>query len=641
MATTTTTELTGLSKLQAMAQADGKFVYMEGGVIKDFPLAMLVAELGKGGVSLETLGKGNSLGLLGQIQSVKDLRATKPTKDGERVSLRGWNEGSCLGGGEFIGRLNVQAKDLRKDDGGIIFTSGKDWYWERVVQDVQDLNVLHFGAKQGSTADVDCQAAVLAMFNWSQAQGGYLPVRFPAGNFFLSKFEKTTAFARLRVCGTGNAYFGYFGTTTLYSNTDADVVFNVKARWVEISNIIFDGRSTAIAPNTKGFYKNIQDGGQYLRISCVRWTQVGGNCVDILDALDTKIDQWYASKCSGDVIKGYWSDREAGGWNHMTAVELTNFNVQSCTLGKVLNLPRCTQSFIYNGWIEHSDNPGDLSNGGWIIDGLQIEDCKGSPLKLTYARLINKAMGLQSGSSVSYAVEEGDVEWLSVWERGRVDIQNHGVFIDGTLDVGIIGSRNKISNNTAKAKWFCIGKFYTPKHGDSWDINMVGCGNSLSKGAVLDDVDGVRQGGGNTLLRFQGLNSGGGGGTMTPMGSSPVQAAKCVVSGANYFTIYVQLKPYTFNTIPLVTATGLTHFEAGISVFWRPDCTEVADDVMDTLSKNDDTKDVLEQWSIGAAAGIGVTNEGDLMLKGKVVNNHLQVKVGKQVRYIQLKTEAK
>jgi hypothetical protein len=170
---------------------------------------------------------------------------------------------------------------------------------------------------------------------------------------------------------------------------------------------------------------------------------------------------------------------------------------------------------------------------------------------------------------------------------------------------------------------------------------MVGCGNSLSKGAVLDDVDGVRQGGGNTLLRFQGLNSGGGGGTMTPMGSSPVQAAKCVVSGANYFTIYVQLKPYTFNTIPLVTATGLTHFEAGISVFWRPDCTEVADDVMDTLSKNDDTKDVLEQWSIGSAAGVGVTNEGDLMLKGKVVNNHLQVKVGKQVRYIQLKTEAK
>nr|MBA2814745.1 amylovoran biosynthesis protein AmsF [Candidatus Pantoea persica] len=40
------------------------------------------------------------------------------------------------------------------------------------------------------------------------------------------------------------------------------------------------------------------------------------------------------------------------------------------------NLPRCGQSIIDNGWIEHCDYPGDISNGQWIVDALSIEDCK-------------------------------------------------------------------------------------------------------------------------------------------------------------------------------------------------------------------------------------------------------------------------
>lgn len=647
MAVADTSKLAGMDKLKAMVQNQGKFIYMESGVLSEFPLSLLVEQMGSG-LSLDALGKSDSLSMLGQVQSVAELRALKPTKEGARVSLRGWNAGSTSGGGEFIGHINVPWQNARKDDGGVIFTSAKDWYWERVVNDVQDLNIVHFGALQGTTADVDCAGAFLSMFNWSQSQGGYLPVRFPAGNFYLSKFEKTTEFARLRVCGTGNAYYGYFGTTTLYSNTDAkenDILFSVNTRWVEFSNIIFDGRSTDTAPNLKGFYKNIIAGGQYFRVSCMRWTQVGGNVIDMLDALDTKMDQWYASKCTGDVIKGYWSGRAAGVWDHMTAVELTNFNVQNCRKGKVLNLPRCTQSFIYNGWIEHCDNPGDLSNGGWIIDGLQIEDCKGSPLKLTFARIVTKILGLQSGSSVSYEIEEGDKEWLSEYERGRVNIEPQGVFIDGVLEANITSSRYRMSNNTANGKWFCIGRFFTPKKGDSWEINLVGCGNSLSVSQGMDDIDSVRQGGGNTIIRMQ-AKDGGHQATMEPRGSSPIQAARIFTSGTNYTTVYVQLKQYTYNIIPIITATGLTHFEAGVCLYWRPDFSEVKnlDDGTDyfTTLVTDATKqklaDIQEQWSIGRQAGVGASGDGELILKGKTEKGYLRVKINGKLCWVKFET---
>lgn len=647
MAVTDTSKLVGMDKLKAMVGNQGRFIYMEGDTVKDFPLSLLVEQIGSG-MSLDALGKPDSLSMFGQVQSIADLRLLKPTKDGARVSVRGWNAGSTLGGGEFIGHLNKTWSDGRKDDGGVIFTSSKDWYWERVVNDVQDLNITHFGAVQGTTADKDCAAAFLAMFNWSQTQGGYLPVRFPAGNFYLSKFEKTSEFARLRVCGTGNAYYGYFGTTTLYSNTDAkdgDILFSVNTRWVEFSNLIFDGRSTDKAPNLKGFYKNIIAGGQYFRASCIRWTQVGGNVIDILDALDTKIDQWYASKCTGDVIKGYWSGRTAGNWDHMTAVELTNFNVQSCTKGKVLNLPRCTQSFIYNGWIEHCDNPGDLSNGGWIIDGLQIEDCKGSPLKLTYARIVTRVLGLQSGSTISYEVQDGDQEWLSEYERGKVDINPQGVFIDSVLEASVVSSRYRMSNNTAVAKWFCVGKFFTPKKGDSWEVNLVGCGNNLSVSQGMDDIDSVRQGGGNTLIRLQ-AKDGSHQATLMPTGSSPLAAARVFANGGNYFTLFVQLKPYTYNIVPLITATGLTRMEAGVSLFWRADCTEVKnlDDGTDyfttlvTDASKQKLSDIQEQWSIGSKAGVGASGDGELILKGKTEKGYLRVKINGKQCWLKIET---
>ncbi|WBF04728.1 hypothetical protein [Erwinia phage vB_Ea277G] len=624
-----TAQQTPLQQLQELVDSGNKLIMLQNGSPVEFPLSLLTQVMGDA-VTLEKLSAVDSTAMFGSVQSFADLRKLKPTANNVRVNLRGWNNGSDLGGGQFIGRIGVAKASMKKDDGGVIATSGTDWYWERAIGDINTLDVTHFGAVADGVTD--SLPAVLAMFKWSQASGGFQAIQFPAGKFFLSQFEYLTEIARFRLNGTATNHFGYFNATTLTSDSNENVLFSLNARWVEISGFVFEGR-TDIDGNKKGFYKNIIAGGQYTRISMMRWSKVGGTCVDMLDTLDSKIDQWYASGCTGDVIKGYWSGRAAGVWDHMTAVELSNFNVQNCRGGKVLNLPRCTQSFIWNGWIEHSDNPGDLSNGQWIINGLNIEDCKMSPLKLTFARIINFQLGLQSGSSVSYDVQDGDVEWLSQWERGHVDIDNHGIYIDGTIDAAIVGSRNKLSNSSDKAKWFCLGRFFTPSEGDQIDINMVGTGNFLSISTTMADIDDTRQGGGNTLIRYQ-AKKGAAGLSLMPMGSSPIKAVAYTSTSAGNITLYVQLKPYTRNVIPIITATGLTHFEAGVSVYWRPDRKALTDEEMAAIA---DVKPVVEQWSIGQLAGIGATQEGYLLVKSKVENGHLAVKVGNKIQYIQLK----
>lgn len=608
-----------LKQLQKMADSNGKIFCMDGDTPVTVPLSALLAQIAvlakqNGGLSADVLGQVDSLNMLGQVQSFDDLRKLKPAVDGMRVSLRGWNAGIRSGGGEFIGRLNAKAAD----DGGTVASSGQNWYWTRVIEDPSKIDVTHFGAI--SDGKTDTLPAVTAMFKWSQANYPQISVRYPAGNFFLSQFKIDKQVNYFRVAGQ-QANFGYFSTTNLVSNTDENFVFDIVARRTELSGINFNGGNKTVA-NTKGFFNNRAVEGQYIRIHCMLWSYVGGTCVQMVDCLDTHIDQWYASQCTGDVIAATWSNTPKGNWDHVTAIELSNFNAQYCTKGKVLNLPRATQSFIKNGWIEHCDNPGDISNGQWTIGGFSLEDCK-TPLNAAYSRLIETQRNLQSGSSISYADDPNIKRWLSLWERGRVDIQNHGVYVDGTLDVMAYASRCKFNNNSAAPQWFCLGAFFSPDTGDSIDINMVGCGNNLTVGDKLDKLDDVRQGGGNTLIRVH-LTKSGANLSHTPCGSSPLLAVKYVRNGNNSVKVYIQLKPYTYNIIPLVTMNGKTHFEAGVSLYWLPDLSAIADTDMAKLT---DVADSKENWSMGQKAGVGASDDGYLLLKSKLADGNLQVRI--------------
>lgn len=629
----TTEVMTPLQKLVASAKANARVVILQDGDMSYFPLSDLTDQL-TNILSVDLLKSNDALCLIGQIQSFDELRKTKPRSEGARVSLRGWNANTCYGGGDFIGHLTKGT-----DDGGTV-AAGSGFYWERVCNDSAELNVTHWGAvPDGKT---DAVPAMLNMYNWSVAKFQGVGIRFPAGTFFVSQFKPGKELNIIRI--TGNpTNFGYHGSTILVSDTAENFMIDLVARKVEIANFIVRSTSKVDALVKKGFYNNTIPGGQFFNMNCVRFEKLGGTCVSLVDTLDTHMNQWYASECTGDVISATWSGQAKGVWDHTTAVELSNFNVQNCRLGKVFNLPRCTQSFIYNGWIEHCDNPGDITNGQWVITGFSMEDCV-NKLKASYSRLIETARNLQSGSGIDYTADPDLEEWLSEWERGRIDMQNYGVYTDGSMEYGALMSRNKLSNSGSTAKWFRVGKFFSPAEGDSIDINLVGTGNFLSVGAVLNDVDDSRQGGGNTLIRMQ-YKKDSIGATMMPMGSSPVQAAKFVKDGSRVW-LYVQLKGYTRNVIPVITATGSTHFEKGVSFFFRPDIAALADAEIAALAN---TTDISEQWSIGQKAGVGVTNDGDLILKGKIVGDFLQVRTlvstaqwaKSELRYIELKKEAK
>ncbi|WP_414148448.1 phage tailspike protein [Erwinia sp. BNK-24-b] len=399
--------------------------------------------------------------LIGEIPSAAVLRNTTPLFEGAKVKLKSWHEGREVGGGEFVGSLKPA-----QDDGGVILT-GKTFHWRRVVEDYNRLTVFDFGAiADGQT---DAADAVRAMYLWTQNNNEQISIQFPAGRFFVSKFdalEKYTRFFRLTGAPVN---FGYFPTTTLVSDGKAEFVFGVKARWVEIANISFEGGNDK-RPNLQGFFLNNCPAGQFFRASCLRFSQVGGVSLSLMDTLDCKIDQWYASHCSGDVIKGVWSDTKKGNWDHNTAVELSNFNAQGCD-GVVINLPRCSQSFIHNGWIEHSPNPGNISDGQWIIDGLSMEGCKNA-LNARNSRLNLRQINLQVGSRIDNANAPGS--WLSSFELGSTRIESFGAAIDGSLKYGYVTAKHRLENKSSTEQWVELGRFYSPEAGDSWEIEIPG-----------------------------------------------------------------------------------------------------------------------------------------------------------------------
>lgn len=116
------------------------------------------------------------------VYSFSDLRTVKPLFEGERVTLKGYNSDSSLGGGEFVGHLGTKA-----DDGGHI-AAGSGFYWERVASTV---NLYDYGIAPCTTSTlVDVTIPMQKAIN--RAKALHVPLvsdyDFPnliyAGNFF-------------------------------------------------------------------------------------------------------------------------------------------------------------------------------------------------------------------------------------------------------------------------------------------------------------------------------------------------------------------------------------------------------------------------------------------------------------------------
>lgn len=543
--------------------------------------------------------------LIGEIPSVEELRNTRPLFEGAKIKLKSWHAGFEVGGGEFVGSFQNA-----KDDGGVTF-AGQGFHWRRVVEDYNRLTLFDFGAiADGKT---DTAPAIKAMYQWSQQAGLQICVQFPAGTFFVTACNFGPDYMRFFRISGAMVNFGYFPATTLVSDGKSEFVFEVNTRWVEISNLIFNG-NTDTHPNKQGLFRNICPGGQYFRGSCLRFSRVGGTALSLQDTLDCKIDQWYASRCTGDVIKSGWSGQKQGKWDHSTAIELSNFNAQHCSGGKVLNLPRCGQSIIHNGWIEHCDYPGDISNGQWIVDALSIEDCK-NPLIAHNTRLNMRQTSLQSGSWIDYSAQ-GD-RLLSIWEMGSTRVESYGVAIDGSLNYNYITSRWRLENNTNQQTWFELGSLYSPDVGDAWEIEIFGQAqfsngtNSQSLMNVVND----KTTGGRAVIHVQ-RKKGKSEASWSAEGSCPVVEVRYVAPHDTDVRIFVKLAGWTPAAVVLVKSTGKTRFDTGR-------CARVnAKMVKASPPGGDGSQKAPQRFSLhNGKAGIGANEEGDLLLASRALSD--------------------
>lgn len=92
---------------------------------------------------------------IAEATSFAQLRTITPRAEGVKIKLRGYRNGSELGGGVFIGHLTAKA-----DNGITVASGGGSYYWER--EDVKNIDVFMAGAHgDGSTDDYSYfQAAI-------------------------------------------------------------------------------------------------------------------------------------------------------------------------------------------------------------------------------------------------------------------------------------------------------------------------------------------------------------------------------------------------------------------------------------------------------------------------------------------------
>lgn len=564
-------------------------------------------DFGKIIVELASLNSSNGAGIT-QLKSIAELRSTEPTQPGELASVLEYNTGTNRGGGLFV--YDAADKTTAEDFGLNIVTPEKA-RWKRVVLDYNNVTVIDFGAVPDGK--VDCLEAVTRMFDWSQKNNPATGIRFTAGVFLLSKFDiSSKEISRFKISGAP-VNFGFFASTTLLSDQkNNEVMFSVKARYVEISGFVVKGQSKgdgSTVANTKGFFKNIIPGGQFLRLSCVEFRYLGGRALDIIDTLDCKFDQFYGRYCQNSIVYARWSGQAQGVWDHSTAIELANFNIQHNTLFPALDIPRCTQSIIRNGWIEHTEFPGDLSNGQWIIETFNLEDCA-NPLKLAYARIIMTQKNLQSGSKVDFT-PEGE-RWLSEYEEGNVEMANWGMILNGSLNYDYVTSQHRMDNRTDKDVWFYLGEVAFPTESNQLNIKIVGSGGYSTVGETQNDYS-QRTAEGAAYIAIQ-ATSGGPYATWHGEGSSPVIRVH-IEGTSSACKIYVKIGQYTGQSIALLETNGVDRYQAGVHFLFRKSFTKC---VAEKSAELDATPVICfeQHWTGNKSVGFGYNNNKELIIHG-------------------------
>ncbi|WP_414147363.1 amylovoran biosynthesis protein AmsF [Erwinia sp. BNK-24-b] len=548
------------------------------------------------------------------VNSFADLRTTAPTKTGDTAYLKRWsaNDGNFRGGGQFVGYLTTPSVT---DDNGTIAV-GTNFYWKRIIDNPENINILHFGAVgDGYADDTEPFKRMLAWTLKYNSNIRDLPVRLPGGKFLIKPIDiSATEYGFFGVVGD-DVDLGSIPRTIIISDKSTSTVFKVNARRTLFKGIQWDGQATAntttntaaitatMLNNTQPFFENIITAGQTVNIYCFRAQYTGGTVFKLQDTLDSKFDQIYTVSTYSRVFDVGWSDTASGSWDHSTAIELSNANFQTGYGDATLYMPRMTQGIIRNVWIEHTRFPGDLSDGGWTIDTLNIEGCS-NPMVLDNCRMMVRQLNLQAGAAISTNLTSTG-RWLSTFEYGYRRDENFGSYLSGSLKAGYY-SGHKITNTTATDNWYKVGQFFFPKANQQWVMEMIGKADTTAPSSTAASPI-TSPGSGRTIINMER------GDTVWVeayhMGTPAVLDIRYTRVGTTYVAIYVKLAANSGDTMFNLETTGPTRFESGSCSLFQPDFSVVTDtSTLGTL------KPQARFGLHNGLAGIGANEKGVLTL---------------------------
>lgn len=425
-------------------------------------------------------------------------------------------------------------------------------------------------------------------------------------------------------------------------------VFQVNARRMEISGLHLIGAGT-VTP----FYKNVCPAGQYIRVKSFRCNNTGGLVFDVQDTIDTKFDQIYCSKASGGFLRAGWSNTEKGGWNHSTAIEITNSNFSSNTTVDVLQLIRCGQSLMYNVWFSNNEYTFDISQGGWILNTVIMENST-YPAKTKWAKTVEfncrYAQGATLDDTLSGYTPDMDKgkslppSVTNAMDQGRTSITATGASMRSGLAAYFTYSDTVLKNSNNAETWFYVGRIVLPVLGHTAIVRFLGASGWETTATPVTRPGSTNFGGGEARLYVE-MKKPNDATTGTieahwhGEGGTPVKEIRIVHSWQTIH-IYVKVAQYARATGVFIETNSIPRMNSGSPFYFVPSNSQLSnvDDIANNVA-------VSRRWAINSGTyggnGFGMDlDSGDLLLDSSSVKSvsatdWISIFINGQKRYVQ------
>lgn len=571
--------------------------------------------------SLLTSAIGGGMG--GEISSAAQLRTTLQSRTNQKVLLKGYNNGSTKGGGSFYWITD----SVTPDDGGTFFRVNSSGGWRRQYDDPAKLTVCDFGATMDGVTDD--MPALLRMHNWSRSINvTYGPgIRIPSGVIALSSMDLgDTEIPAFKLRGP-DIDFGVIPALTVVptDKTTTIPMFKYKARRTEVANMRFNGLDTV-----QPFLVNTVTRGAYMRVSCFVASDAGGRVFQFKDTLDSKFDQVYSYRGKAAFIWGTWSNENPGAWDHLTAIEISNFNFGNHTNEYAVSLIRAGQSLMTNGWFDKCEYPFDISQGGWTLDRVTMENAT-NPAATKYAKIIQKGCRFAQGAGLDDTVSgylpsmdtNGQMPaWVTnAYDNGGINLDLTGSSFDGGLAAEFNYSDTIFQNTTGTETWVHAARITQQGRGRTCHLKFLGASGYDSTGSSISRPTSTNFGGGVAHvfweLKYPDVaNSQAGQVHWYGEGNCPIKEVRYVHSWQTVH-VYVKLAAYALSTSMFIESNGDPRRKTGQPFYVVPYGEILTQAEMDAVTNN---QVAVSRWAINKgtyeSAGIGLDlDSGKLLLQ--------------------------